>query len=115
MSELTDVLEELRAIRRLLEKQTAPAQTTYTNKDAAKRIGISPSTFALMIQRDEVRRVKVLGKWRVPESEIQRLSTPAPAPAARAGGRRRAPLAEPMPSAQEMFERGMKRLKGRGR
>lgn len=42
-------------------------------REAAKRLNVSVSTIRRMIDMHEIRAFKVLGQWRIKESEIERI------------------------------------------
>lgn len=41
--------------------------------EAAQRLGVSTRTIRRMIEANEIRAFKVLGQWRIRESEIERI------------------------------------------
>jgi excisionase family DNA binding protein len=41
--------------------------------DAAQRLGVSTKTIRRMIEANEIRAFKVLGQWRIKESEVTRI------------------------------------------
>ncbi len=41
--------------------------------DAAQRLGVSSRTIRRMIEEHEIHAFKVLGQWRIRESEIERI------------------------------------------
>lgn len=42
-------------------------------EQAAKRLGVHPNTIRNNIQSGEIRARKVLGRWRIKESEVDRI------------------------------------------
>jgi predicted site-specific integrase-resolvase len=53
-----------------------PVPFAVTQKDAASLLGISTDHLARAIRRGEIALVDMFGAWRVPMSELGRVSTP---------------------------------------
>lgn len=103
---LSAIHARLERIERLLtEHQAAPE--LFTPDAAARALSVSRKTVHRMKASRKLRTVPIGRRWRVPRSEVVRLSTPKPLPTRQ---QRLAPTESP----REMYERGMAKLrKGR--
>ena len=49
------------------------SEKTLSVNEAAKRLGVHPNTVRNAIDTGRIRAVKVLGRWRITEAEIERV------------------------------------------
>jgi excisionase family DNA binding protein len=102
-----EILTELRAIRRLLSKQAAPTDEQpdlLTPAAAARALSVSTKTIRRMVAAGTLRSVPMGKRWRVPASEVRRVSAMR-APTAR--GAKRAPPADESP--RDVFDAVLRR------
>lgn len=63
-----------------MSQEQKPVDKAISLSETAQRLGVSVRTVRRMIDEYEIRAFKVLGQWRIRESEIERVMNGEPMP-----------------------------------